>query len=306
MSGLKLKNDIQTKIESYYKYIIAALIALFSADLATMYIKPMLLPQQSAPTIKPRQRMASDQYQNYNSIINRNLFSLDGQIPDSLSAKKSDKSFDSEAPARPSTLPFVLNGTIVHANPEKSVASVLIRGKNQSFAFKVGDDIEGMARVTKIERKKLIFINLRDNVKEFIEIPDDAKLTIGLSTPKKAPSSQDNVVRKAGKFEWEVTRTDLNQLTQDLPSLLKQARVEPNFVPGGGVKGFRFTWIAPDSIFSKLGFNVGDVIRGVDGEPINDARSAMEAYKAFQGSDSIRLDVTRDGVDETFVYDITQ
>lgn len=306
MSGLKLKNEIQTKIEGYYKYFIAILIAYFSADLGTMYMKPALLPQQSTPTISSQPLQASRGSQSYNSIINRNLFSLDGSIPESLSEKKSDKSFDSEAPAIPSNLPLVLNGTIVHANPEKSVASVLIRGKNQSFAFKVGDNIEGMARVTKIQRKKLIFINIREGRKEFIEIPDDAKLTIGLSTPKKQSGSASDVVRKSGKFEWEVTRDDLNKLTQDLPSLLKQARVEPNFIPGGGVQGFRFTWIAPDSIFNKLGFNVGDVIRGVDGEPINDARSAMEAYKAMQGNDSIRLDVTRNGVEETFVYDITQ
>lgn len=306
MSSFKLKDEIQTKIEGYYKYFVVILIAFFSADLTTMYIKPTLLPQQSTPSLKARTGQLSDNQQGYNSIINRNLFSLDGSIPESLSAKRSDKSFDSEAPAVLSSLPFVLNGTIVHANPNKSVASVLIRGVNQSFAFKVGSEIEGMAVVTKIERKKLTFLNNREGRKEYIEIPDDAKLTIGLSSPKANTGATDDVVKKAGKFEWEVTRTDLNQLTQDLPSLLKQARVEPNFAPGGGVSGFRFTWIAPDSIFSKLGFNVGDVIRGVEGEPINDARSAMEAYRAMQGSDRVRLDVTRGGVNETFVYDITQ
>ncbi len=101
-------------------------------------------------------------------------------------------------------------------------------------------------------------------------------------------------------------RSDLEKYTSDLPSILKQARMVPNIIPGSGgrVEGFRFVSIEPDSIFSKLGFKPGDVIKGVNNEPISSPTQAMEMYNTLKSSERLTLGVNRDGKDETFDYTI--
>ena len=80
----------------------------------------------------------------------------------------------------------------------------------------------------------------------------------------------------------------------------------PNYVQGSGgeIQGFRFVWIKPGGTFEKLGFAVGDVIKGVNGEEINDPRKAMEAYQALRDSNNFNINMSRKGKDEDFQYSL--
>ena len=83
-----------------------------------------------------------------------------------------------------SQLPLTLEGTIVHLNPEKSVATIVSRNANESKAYKVGDSIKNLIqRITKIQRRRVEFINSNSNRLEFIEIPTDEKLTLNFKAP---------------------------------------------------------------------------------------------------------------------------
>ncbi|MCB0357383.1 MAG: PDZ domain-containing protein, partial [Bdellovibrionales bacterium] len=102
------------------------------------------------------------------------------------------------------------------------------------------------------------------------------------------------------------SRGDLDKYTSDLPSILKQARMVPNIIPGSGGKidGFRFVSIQPDSIFAKLGFKPGDIIKGVNDEAVTSPTQAMEMYQSMKSSDRLNLNISRDGKDEVFDYTI--
>ena len=56
--------------------------------------------------------------------------------------------------------------------------------------------------------------------------------------------------------------------------------------------------------FEDLGFKVGDIIRGVNGEEINSPRKAMEAYNTLKSNPNISLKVMRDGREEDFNYSV--
>jgi general secretion pathway protein C len=70
------------------------------------------------------------------------------------------------------------------------------------------------------------------------------------------------------------------------------------------VDGFRFVAIQPNSIYEKLGFKPMDVIKGVNGQPVNSPTQAMELYNALKSESRIELKVERNGRDETFKYDV--
>lgn len=290
-------------LEKYYILFFAIYVGYIISDLGLLYVRPMMLPSE-APPIKPSRdiRTKIQNLSDYNVITERNIFNEDGLIPPPFGAKQGDGGDLTSLPPVLSQLPIQLLGTIVHFNPKMSIATVNVTSKGMSASFKVDEDISGMARVTLIERKKMTFINLNNQRPEYIEIPDDALLNFGLQTG--APTSS-GLVEQKGKFEFSIRRTDLEGLTQNLSSLLQQARMEPVFSPDGiGVEGFRFSNIQPGSIYEKLGFKIGDMIRSVNGEPVNSPTKAMEMYNVLKSSNSVQLGVDRDGREERFNYSI--
>ena len=295
-------------LEGLYIYILAATVGYGAADLTVLNYRPELLPKK-APSLRKKSNIQSlvKPKSAYQTIEDRNIFSADGKIPPALSVEEEEgPQVDEDAPAVLSKLPIKLLGTIVHLNPKKSIATVNLSSKNQTNSFRVGEEIERMAKVLKVERRKLIFRNLANNRKEYVEIPEDSKLTFGLKSPGAKSQSASGSIRAEGANKFSISRTELEKYTSDLSGILQQARMVPNIVPGSGgrIDGFRFVSIQPDSVFSKLGFKPGDVIKGVDGEPVTSPTQAMEMYNTMKNSDKVSLDVTRDGRDETFDYSI--
>lgn len=291
--------------EKYYVTLLCLMISYMIADLTVLYYRPYMLPSKKdvAPprptrSFRPRNQSIAD----YNAITDRDIFNEDGKIPDPLSAGKGEENI--ERPAVPSQLPIQLLGTIVHFNPKMSIATVSITSKSLSSSYKVDEEIEGMARITKIERKKVTFINLNNRRNEYIEITEEQGLSFGMQTAAAGPGNGD-LVEQRGKFDFAVKRSDLDGLTQNLSSLLQQARMEPVFSPDGiSVEGFRFAAIQPGSPFEKLGFKVGDMIKSVNDEPVNSPTKAMEMYNLLKTSNNVRLGVEHDGREEKYNYTI--
>ncbi|MCB0349759.1 MAG: general secretion pathway protein GspC [Bdellovibrionales bacterium] len=290
-------------LEKHYALLMAILIGYMSADLGLLYVRPNMLPKE-APPIKPSRAIRSKAYNlaEYNIIYERNIFNEDGVIPPALGATKDNQDNNLEREPVLSQLPIQLLGTIVHFNPKMSIATVSLTSKSLSMSYKVGEIIDDLAEITKIERKKIIFINLSNRTPEYIEIPEDAILNFGLQST--APKST-GIIDQKGRFEFSIRRADLEGLTQNLSALLQQARMEPVFSPDGiGVEGFRFVNIQAGSIYEKLGFKIGDMIRSVNNEPVNSPTKAMEMYNTLKSSNSVQLGVERDGREERFNYSI--
>lgn len=291
--------------EAFYIYILALLTGYLLSDLGILYVRPAMLPQQappSRPSSQPRAQFTSlGQYQ---KIHDRNIFNADGKIPPPLTSDGSE-SPQIDTPPVASQLPLKLEGTLVHANPKKSVATITVKSKNEAKSFMVDADIEGMAKVTKIERRKVIFRNLNSQRLEFIEIPRDSTVTFGV---KETVTGGSDEVQRKGEFEFSMRRSEVLKYTADLGTVLQQARMIPNIIPGSGgrVDGFRFVAIQPNSIYEKLGFKPMDVIRTVNGEPVNSPTKAMELYNALKQEGRFSIGVERNGREESFKYDITE
>lgn len=84
------------------------------------------------------------------------------------------------------------------------------------------------------------------------------------------------------------------------PDVFRQALLVPN---AGG--GFLVREIQPGSIYEKLGLKVGDVIRKVNGRPLDSIDEALKLYQQLGGIDQVtdvRLEVMRAGRLERLQY----
>lgn len=288
--------------EAAYVYLLALLVGYWLADLGTLYVRPSLLPSQPPPA-RP-QRMAKSTYTDpsrFQTVKDRNIFNQDGKIAPALTADGSEIPLADQVPV-PSQLPLKLQGTLVHANPKRSVATIMISSKNSALPFMADREIEGLARVMQIERRRVIIRNLNNNRLEFIEIPRETAVTFGVKNPTVAGEE----VTRRGEFDFTMRRADILKYTANMGEVLQQARMVPNIVPGSGgkVDGFRFVAIQPGSIYEKLGFKPMDIIKRVNGEDVNSPTKAMELYQALKSESRLQLTVERNGREENFKYDI--
>lgn len=293
-------------LEGFYLYALLGLLAYFAADLTVVAIRPSLLPTKPPPS-RPKvdNQLAMKDLGSYSSVTRKNIFNADGKIPPPMTADGTQAQPGEDAEPVLTQLPIKLEGTLVHGNPSKSIATIMLQGKNQTQSFMVEDDMENMGKIVRIERRKVIFRNSSSQRLEYVEIPKDSALTFG---PKAPTTGTGASVQQKSDFDFTVSRAEIEKTLSNLGAVLNQARMVPNIIPGTGgrVEGFRFVSIQPGSVYEKLGFKPMDVIKEVQGEPVNSPTKAMELYNALRTENSIKLKIDRNGRTETMTYDVTK
>ncbi|MCM2280622.1 MAG: PDZ domain-containing protein [Bdellovibrionaceae bacterium] len=288
---------------SAYIYALLALTGYIVADLTILSYRDQLIPEKAPPPRVSRQTFSYVQPRDfYNTITSKNMFNLDGKIPPALGGdgRSAEPMTDDSPPVPTSISGLQLIGTLVHSNPDKSVASVKTPSGGEAVAaFRRGDNMPGAGEVLGIERGRVIFRNSMNRRKEFFELPQDGRINLGLAAPTtKAASRVDGEVQVISETERTIKRDDVTRLTSNLPDLLQQARA----VKDGDC--FRVLDMMPGSIYERLGIKRGDCIRSVNGEPVDSPQKAMELYNTLKNSNSISLGVERNGRPETLNFSI--
>lgn len=292
--------------QGFLPYLPFILAGFAVADLGILSIRDLMLPTQAPPSRSMQNQ--SDQMVSrgtYNVVTTRNIFSADGIIPDPL-VGEGQEAGGKEPEAVPSQLPLALMGTIVHSNPEKSIANIEIKGKNIVMAFTPKKEIDNLATLVKVERNKAIIRNANNGRLEFIEIKTNIKISFNSSVLEAPPgaSTGNQVVKQTAPNKFEVSRADLNKYLSDVSSLLMQASSQPRKKPNGEIECFQITAIQPGSVYTQLGIMNGDCIKSVNGEAIDSPAKALELYNALKNSSSIKMTVERDGRDAERDYTV--
>lgn len=294
----KLRGGDRPPFERFYIIALILFMAFMVGDIVILYSRQFMLPTTMPPKkIVPIAKNMGRTY-SYPEVVDKNIFNSDGKIPPSLGETQGGSPEDNVP--RKTSLPLDLIGTIVHANPKKSVATINVRGQNKIEPYKVGQKIESMAEVTEIQKDKVIFRNSKTRILEFVDIPQDAKIVLSTEKPFSAAAP---TVREE-KLDFNFPRKELEAHLNDLSSLLQQARVVPETGPDGQVRGYKLVELQPGSIFEKLGVRIGDTIMSVNGEAINSPQKAMDMFRDLRSANEIKLGVDRGGADTTLNYKI--
>lgn len=304
LSGLGEKlgfRNPRPPFEGYYVYALLFFIGFLIADFGTTFIRGSMLPVGGITRVKStgmRNYQAKRRASIYSSIKDKNIFNSDQFVPESLGSQKSGGGFEENLRPVLTSLPLELVGTIIHGRHEMSVATIQVRGKDIQ-AVKEEEELEGMAKIREITRHQVIFRNLRNRKLEYIEIKEDNKIKMGVSSTKSV-----EVIGQGVKTNFSFKRSEINKYLDNLPQVLQDAKAVPYVTPGSGgeVSGFKLVAIKAGSIYEKLGLKRGDIIKGVNGEVVDTPQKAMELYQALKSSDEIQLEITRSGSPTTLNY----
>jgi general secretion pathway protein C len=275
------------------------LVALLAARTVNLFVESALTPlptgQVSAPQkVKPREMLAS--------LDLRRLSDLTGVAvpePEVAVSEPTTPVVDPNAPPVKSGLRVKLLGTLVASDKLWSVSSIQDMGTQRSTTYMVGDRIQG-AEVVDIERARVIILN--NGRREFIDgMPGDGAAMAAYTPPPlptgpavQPPPGGGNGIRALGENDYEVPRAEIDRTLSNLNDVAMQARIVPAF-KDGQAQGFKLFSIRPDSIYSKIGVQNGDVIKRINGFELNSPEKALEVYAKLKEASRIEIELERNG-----------
>lgn len=215
------------------------------------------------------------------------------------------------APVRTSLRVKLLGTLVSETMPEWSVASIQDIVTLLTKTYMVGDRIQG-AEIVEIERLRVIIIN--NNRKEFIDAtpgdgsgapPPPAPVISARAVDTGPPPSValGTGVKQLSDNDYEIPRAEIDKTLANLNDVAMQARIVPAF-KDGVAQGFKLFSIRPDSIYSKIGIQNGDVIKRINGFDLNSPEKALEIYSKLKESSRIDIEVERNGAAVRKTYNV--
>lgn len=297
---------LQRRGPSFYgKVLTIVLSTYFLSDLTALMIGKYI-PEPPTPSRMPRMLTPAKRQKtldDFNIIHARNLFNSKGLIP---GEDKGPSTQDPGGAPVPTTLPFTLVGTLILNDELKSIATIEDKSASSVYPVRVKDEIPSKASILKVEPRRVTFVNLSNNRREYVELPEDLVTSnprITLGGPAKGSGGGGAGIEKVSSTQFNVSRQEVDKTLADLNNVLTQARAVPNF-ENGVPSGYKLFQIVPGSIYDKLGLQNGDVIAGLNGQTINDPGKAFELLNQLRESSHLDLQIKRDGRTMGFSYEI--
>jgi len=247
---------------------------------ADMSIAPLTITPDKP--ISPLEKKIRPKLSHYETIVNRNIFKLEKNAPPPETASKIES-------LEKTSLNIKLWGTIIGTG-YKNFAVIESRGEQNLYY--IGDKVQN-AGIKAIFWEKIV---LRINgIDEILELEKH-------SSSSRKPSSRKTRNRSSTR-NINVKRSKIEKASQDLGELMMQVNIRPYFEKGKP-SGLRVSRIKSHSIFQNLGLINGDIITGINGEPIKTVDNALKLYESLKSANNVKLDIKRRGKDQTITYSI--
>lgn len=252
------------------------------------------------------------------AFLERNLFNAEREdlIPEppkkTEEAEKKDDGplvIDDEN-CKPSSLQAKLLATFVsEGQPELSVA--VFQGTKEdedTLALRPGDQVLETAELLFVDFRKAYIKNKGKCESLSLEEQKPAAARPAVARRAPAPSNDDKDglgkgVAKTGNDEWSIPREEIDNVLSNLNKVATQARIVPSF-HNGKANGFKLFSIRPNSLYSKIGIQNGDIVQRINGYEINSPDKALEIYTKLKDAQTITVDLVRRGKSKTLSYNI--
>jgi general secretion pathway protein C len=160
--------------------------------------------------------------------------------------------------------------------------------------YRLGDQVPDAGELTAIEKAQVVIDH--DGHLVTLKIPDELQ-TSDAPAPARHRARRpglDRYIRRIGRNHFVVYRKAVESDLQNLRQLLTQIRASPN-LEDGKTEGFRLSAIQPDSLFSEMGLQDGDIVSTVNGQDLNDPTQTLLLLNSLRDQSSIAVTIQRLG-----------
>lgn len=310
------KTEPKNKLKSFLLYGFLFYIAFVTADLVMLkFVRPQFIFKIAAKNKLKRVASFEPETKGFEiselgasdvltgRIVSRNIFNS-GDMPPALAKIKKGPTTEVFEDGDPvlSGLQLTLEGTAVHRNPFRSLAT--ITGSGDTKTYTVGDDVAGMAEVVSVIRKKVIIRNSKNRKLEYIEITRDQKRAAPVVAKNRfrAPKPKPSTLIKRDGNRFTAKRADVNAQLSNISGLAKQANSRLYRDPATGeALGYQIFGIKP-GLLQDLGVQNDDVILKINDQKVNNPGKAMSMFNTLKGASEINLRVMRGGSEVDLEY----
>ena len=237
-------------------------------------------------TVPKRVHPEQPQLKHFDAIVDRNIFGAAETAAAGVVETPQIQKEDIEALER-TTLKIVLLGTVT--GPEESARAVIEdSARKVQGLYRVGDAVQN-AVIQKIVRGKVV---LRVGEKDQVLSMDTPEADTGGHASVRSSQNGDTVT---------LAKSEIHESLQNINQLLTEARIRP-YLKDGKPDGFILSYIKADSFFTQLGLERGDIVKSINGKPINTPEDAFSFYKAVESGDPLSMEILRGGQPRTINY----
>ena len=176
------------------------------------------------------------------------------------------------------------------------VALIKHRPTGAVKAVKTGESAFGLGTLVSVDRQIMIVL---ENDGHMTTISSKLGGAYGKKAPPKVLVStdekhiEDGFSRIGNKIDVDSRYRD-RMIKEELPNILMQASSEP-VVVNGEITGFRMFQFDQNSIFAKLGMKDGDVVKEINGVPLNNVAKTIQFLNGLKGESNVAVQIVRDG-----------
>ncbi len=128
----------------------------------------------------------------------------------------------------------------------------------------------------------------------------DGSVTTEISPGLNIEKTSDNDTVKTSTTTIEAL-TRIRTKAKCVETILRKAVIEPYHI-NGQIQGLRITGLDKILLARDLLLKSGDIIRAVNGHPLNSKRRAYEIFKKARKLPTMKIELLRDGKTETLLY----
>ncbi len=188
---------------------------------------------------------------------------------------------------------LVLSGTIASSDPAKGFAFI---GESAAAAkfLKVGEQVGGAARLHSVYPDRVMLD--RGGRLEALLLPRPGSGLVGARPP---PAFAANP--PSSRFAENVRR-----IAETNPAAFSEIVRPQPFMAQGVMQGFRVYPGRNRQQFAKLGLQPGDLVKAINGTPLDDPQRSGEIFNTLSASDRAQITIERNGQVQTISLNTSQ
>jgi general secretion pathway protein C len=234
-------------------------------------------------------------FADYQTIIDRNLFSKVSGVP------VKDADIDSRD-MKPTSLKLTLLGTIC-SNDKNSAAVIEETAKRTQGLYREGDSIQNAVVKSIFAGRVVLRVDGHDEVLAMDELKSSETVMAPAGSVQTAAVSPQAALAATAVMERRISikRGDIDESFGNINDLISQATIQPHYTDGEA-DGLTVTGIKAGSIFRKLGFRNGDIVKGVNDNEIKTAEDLISMYNDLRSDSNVSLQIIRRGRETNLNY----